>query len=264
MRIPTNAAADAVILQYNQFSDSPAKSGRSNLLKINQGEAGEPETYSRPEVSTPVKPPIDTSADQKRGFNTVPQVNIDGDAIDLDFNRIKRFIDRFGWDKVPPDNLKGVEYFREKSITIYNQDGDRLDINYRAAMGHQASRFGDAITQGADSLEAYTGCETCQSRRYVDKSDDSSVSYQTPTNLNPQTAAVKIASHEREHVTNEQARAQRENREIVNQTVSIQYSNCPECNTMYPSGGTTRTTSIARSEEEQKFVAGEENIQDLE
>ena len=252
MRIPPNAAIDTAILQYSQFSDSPASSGRSKALKINTGEAGKPETYSRPEIkiSTPEKPVIDTSRFQGRGINQYQQTNSDGDMIDLDFSRIQRFVERFGWDKVPPENLRGIEYFREKSITIYNQDGDRLDINYRAAVGQQAARFGDSLTQRADSLEPMTGCSACESRRYVDKSNDSSVSYQTPTNLNPQTAAVAIASHEREHVTNEQARAQRENREIVDQTVTIQYSTCPECNTMYPSGGTTRTTSISKSEDE--------------
>ena len=91
-------------------------------------------------------------------------------------------------------------------------------------------------------------CVTCENRRYVDQSDDASVSYQTPTKLNSSTAGAAVAAHENEHVRNEKARAHRDGREIVNQTVTLTYDSCPECGKHYVSGGTTRTTSISKQD----------------
>lgn len=87
------------------------------------------------------------------------------------------------------------------------------------------------------------GCQTCKNRRYVDESNDSSVSYQSPTHISPEASASKVMAHEREHVTNEQARAERDNRRVVSQTVSLSTSICPECGKVYVSGGTTRTVT---------------------
>ena len=95
-------------------------------------------------------------------------------------------------------------------------------------------------------------CKTCASRRYVDQSDDPSVSFQTPTKVSPNMAMGAVTSHENEHVRNEQSKAQREGREIVNQTVTLTYDCCPECGRNYVSGGTTRTTSISRPESDNK------------
>lgn len=97
-----------------------------------------------------------------------------------------------------------------------------------------------------DTIEPRGECKTCESRRYVDQSDDPSVSFQTPTKVNPNMAMGAVTSHENEHVRNEQSKAQREGREIVNQTVTLTYDTCPECGRNYVSGGTTRTTSISR------------------
>ena len=51
-------------------------------------------------------------------------------------------------------------------------------------------------------------------------------------------------SHEREHVVNEQARAEKEGRKVVSQTVTLTMATCPECGRMYVSGGTTRTVTV--------------------
>jgi len=99
-----------------------------------------------------------------------------------------------------------------------------------------------------EALDPQGACETCKNRKYVDQSDDASVSFQTPTNISPGMAGAAVAAHEQEHVRNEQANAQREGREIVNQSVSLTYSTCPECGKHYVSGGTTRTTSVSKPE----------------
>ena len=49
----------------------------------------------------------------------------------------------------------------------------------------------------------------------------------------------------------EQAKAQREDRHVVSQSVSIQTAICPECGDVYVSGGTTRTTTKANPAQEQ-------------
>jgi hypothetical protein len=91
-------------------------------------------------------------------------------------------------------------------------------------------------------------CETCKNRKYKDVSDDPSVSFQSPTHINPNAAASVVAAHENEHVTNEKAEAEREGRKIVSQTVTLKTGICPECHRMYVAGGVTRTTSVKSSE----------------
>ena len=86
-------------------------------------------------------------------------------------------------------------------------------------------------------------CETCDSRRYQDSSDDPSVSFQTPTHISPGQSAAMVLAHENEHVANEQVKAEQDGRRIISQTVSLQSSICPECNRMYISGGETRTVT---------------------
>lgn len=93
-------------------------------------------------------------------------------------------------------------------------------------------------------------CETCEKRKYQDGSDDPSVSFQTPTQIDPNTAAATVRGHEMEHVFHEQARAEREDRKVVSQSVMLHTGICPECGKVYVSGGTTRTVTKADSEPE--------------
>ena len=86
-------------------------------------------------------------------------------------------------------------------------------------------------------------CQTCKERKYQDGSNDPGVSFKTPTNIAPEQAAVTVRGHEQEHVVREQAEAQRENREVVSQSVTYHTAICPECGKTYVSGGTTRTTT---------------------
>lgn len=88
-------------------------------------------------------------------------------------------------------------------------------------------------------------CQTCENRRYQDDSDDPSVSFQVPTKMTPQEAALAVPAHEGEHVHNEQARADREGRRVISQSVRIHTSVCPECGRVYVSGGTTTTVTAA-------------------
>ena len=110
-----------------------------------------------------------------------------------------------------------------------------------------------ATEPSADFVEALKPngeCKKCANRRYVDRSDDPSVSYQTPTKISAGMSGAAVAAHESEHVQNNRAQANREGRDIIKQSVSITYACCPECGRMYAAGGTTHTTSISRSEDE--------------
>lgn len=93
-------------------------------------------------------------------------------------------------------------------------------------------------------------CETCEKRKYQDGSDDSSVSYQTPTRIDPDLAASAVRGHEMEHVFHEQSRAEREDRKVVSQSVTLHTDICPECGKVYVSGGTTRTVTKADTDNE--------------
>ena len=104
-----------------------------------------------------------------------------------------------------------------------------------AALGAESAQ--DALKQGE--------CETCEKRKYQDGSDDMGVSYQTPTNIKPEQAASAVRGHEMEHVYREQAKADREGRKVVSQSVTMHSEICPECGKSFVSGGTTRTVTKA-------------------
>lgn len=103
-------------------------------------------------------------------------------------------------------------------------------------------------------------CECCKNRKYVDGSDDGSVSYQTPTHISPETSASKVMAHEQEHVTNEQVYAERDGREVVSQTVRLDSAVCPECGVSYTSGGLTTTVTADKRE---NFTISEQNKDDM-
>ncbi len=86
-------------------------------------------------------------------------------------------------------------------------------------------------------------CETCRKRRYQDDSDDSMVSFQSPTRMTPNAARSKVMSHELEHVRREGIKARQEGKQIVSQTVQIMTDTCEECGRIYVSGGLTRTVT---------------------
>ena len=85
-------------------------------------------------------------------------------------------------------------------------------------------------------------CQTCARRKYVDGSNEANVSFKAPGHISPENSAAKVMSHEQEHVANAIAEGNKDNKELVSATVSLQTSVCPECGRVYVSGGTTHTT----------------------
>lgn len=111
-----------------------------------------------------------------------------------------------------------------------------------------AARGTDAIQESKSAQEVMEEgeCQTCKERKYQDGSNDPGVSYKNPTNIDPTQAASSVRGHEQEHVVREQAKAKREGREVVSQSVTLHTAICPECGKTYVSGGTTRTTTRAQ------------------
>lgn len=83
-------------------------------------------------------------------------------------------------------------------------------------------------------------CETCKTRKYVDGSDEN-VSFKAPAHIDPSNAYSAVMSHEQEHVGNAYDKAEKGNGQVIQASVSLQTSICPECGRTYVSGGTTNT-----------------------
>ena len=68
------------------------------------------------------------------------------------------------------------------------------------------------------------------------------VSFKSAAHISPDAAATAVRSHEGEHVSNAYDKAAKNDGEVVNASVAIHTSVCPECGRTYVSGGTTTTT----------------------
>lgn len=108
-------------------------------------------------------------------------------------------------------------------------------------------------------MDQTEGCQTCDQRKYQDGSNDPGVSFKTPTKIGPGESASAVAGHENEHVVREQAKAQREDREVVSQSVSYSSAVCPECHRNYVSGGLTRTVTRGKRENPAADLAARAN-----
>lgn len=90
-------------------------------------------------------------------------------------------------------------------------------------------------------------CQTCRERKYVDGSNESDVSFKTPTHIGAGGSTGAVMAHEQMHVANayqEEAASAGKNTEaeVVSCNVSIKYAVCPECGRSYAAGGETATT----------------------
>ncbi len=137
---------------------------------------------------------------------------------------------------------------------------DQPETEGQALVNGQADEENPALgVEGAQKAVEEGECQTCKERKYQDGSDDPGVSFKTPTNIAPEQAASAVRGHEMEHVVREQAKAQREDRKVVSQTVTMHTAICPECGKAYVSGGTTRTTTKANPQVEEAQKTEEDN-----
>lgn len=135
----------------------------------------------------------------------------------------------------------------------YHAEDKTSQNNGQFSMNHSANSSVDKdvdmtnpTEQTGQSKKIDNGeCQTCKNRKYQDVSDDSGVSYQTPTKIATSQVAAAVVSHEQEHVARNQAKAEKEDRKVVSQSVTLHTAVCPECGKTYVSGGTTRTVTKA-------------------
>ena len=137
-------------------------------------------------------------------------------------------------DNAQPGNAVGMENSAEKDGGNAQQIEDPMPGENKSAQ---------EVTEESE-------CQTCKERKYQDGSDDPGVSFKTPTNVAPEQAASAVRGHENEHVVREQAKARREDRKVVSQSVTYHTSICPECGRVYVSGGTTRTVTKASNSQQ--------------
>ena len=121
----------------------------------------------------------------------------------------------------------------------------RMRIQQPAQQAQEVKFPGAKESKSPQEVMSEGECQTCANRKYQDGSDDPGVSFKTATKLSPEEAATAVRGHEMEHVVREQAQAVREDREVVSQSVTISTAVCPECGTVYASGGETTTVTRA-------------------
>lgn len=149
------------------------------------------------------------------------------------------------------DSIKRLEKERDKYQNEKGSSDSRLlDRN----IGNLEDRINN-LRERLDKIKTEDGeCKTCENRKYQDESDDPGVSFKSASKISSGSAEAAVRGHEQEHVTRNQAKAERENREVVYQSVIIKRAICPECGDSYVSGG--ETTTMTRSKPEQRFNVG--------
>lgn len=96
-------------------------------------------------------------------------------------------------------------------------------------------------TKKAGRKSSPADCQTCKERKYQDGSDEANVSFKSASHISPKSAGTAVRAHEQEHVSNAYKKASKKNGKVINASVSIHTSSCPECGRTYVSGGTTHT-----------------------
>lgn len=149
------------------------------------------------------------------------------------------------------DSIKRLEKERDKYQNEKGSSDSRLlDRN----IGNLEDRINN-LRERLYKIKTEDGeCKTCENRKYQDESDDPGVSFKSASKISSGSAEAAVRGHEQEHVTRNQAKAERENREVVYQSVIIKRAICPECGDSYVSGG--ETTTMTRSKPEQRFNVG--------
>ncbi len=155
---------------------------------------------------------------------------------------------------VPGEEGKAEEGFFVRQGVDPAEYAVRMRIQY---VGEEEPEQAEKVMGSESARQALEDgeCQTCEQRRYQDGSNDMGVSFKTPTRISPEAAGAAVRGHEQEHVTRERAKAEREGREVVSQSVTLHTDVCPECGKVYISGGTTRTTTASRPERSNDMMA---------
>ncbi len=135
---------------------------------------------------------------------------------------------------MPFQNLTGIGADSGSSFDKVNGAGGKAV----GGVGKSEGVDGEKKTGGKSSPE---DCETCKNRKYKDGSDESDVSFQTATHIDPTAAGARVRVHEQEHVTNAYSKAAEAGGKVISVGVALHTAVCPECGRTYVSGGVTHS-----------------------
>lgn len=110
----------------------------------------------------------------------------------------------------------------------------------------------------AGRRSAPSECETCANRKYQDGSDEN-VSFKSASHISPESAGARVRAHEGEHVANAYKKAAQKNGKVLNASVTIHTSICPECGRTYVSGGVTNT-KIKYTNEDNPYTKNQKEL----
>ena len=111
----------------------------------------------------------------------------------------------------------------------------------------------------AGRRSAPSECETCANRKYQDGSDEGNVSFKDAAHISPESAGARVRAHEGEHVSNAYKKAAQKNGKVLNASVTIHTSICPECGRTYVSGGVTNT-KIKYANEDNPYTKNQKEL----
>ncbi len=190
------------------------------------------------EAVSPIRP---VSADRTNGVAyTIPFLRKGMDPAELAVRMRIQYVDPSGESGASGAAAEGVQ------AGLPGASGAAAEGVQAGLPGASQAVEAESGVIGAQKVSEEAECQTCKERKYQDGSDDAGVSFKTPTHISPDQAASAVKGHEMEHVVRERAAAEREDRRVVSQSVTMHTAICPECGRVYVSGGTTRTTTASQ------------------
>ncbi len=146
--------------------------------------------------------------------------------------------------------MHGIGSISNYNSIYQNYGTDKVAKEIKASGGNEAL----AENYGSERAAKRAGvieCETCANRKYQDGSDEQ-VSFKSAQHISPNAAGARVRGHEQEHVSNAYDKAKEAGGKVLNASVAIHTSICPECGKTYVSGGTT-TTQIKYPNEDNPY-----------
>ena len=146
------------------------------------------------------------------------------------------------YNYIPPKQLEELEDKKKEAAGIENPIKDPIKETIENAKESPASKAEEKSdpNEKAKKRAGLEDCETCKSRKYQDGSDEN-VSFKSASHISPAAAGAAVRGHEAEHVANAYDKAKQDGGKVLQASVSIHTSICPECGRTYVSGGTTHT-----------------------
>lgn len=165
-------------------------------------------------------------------------------------------IDAYGSGAGSETSIQGTISRLEKERDKYQKEQESVQSS---VLDKKIKNLEDRISRLQNRLDTLKAeeddgrCETCENRKYQDGSNDPGVSFKTASKITGN-AEGAVRAHEYEHVSRNQAKAEREGKEIVYQSVRIKHGTCPECGASYVSGG--ETVTVMRGKRDERFDVG--------